>query len=73
MWDASLRDRRFRVPEPTVTPECRLCWKVFDLQHPLIEATDQYVYARCPYCGSSFPIRHGDYEAFLERGKLRAL
>jgi Zn finger protein HypA/HybF involved in hydrogenase expression len=53
-------DRRFRAKAPSLTPECRLCWRtvVLDPQH--VEVTDQHVYVRCPHCGGSFPIRHSD-------------
>ena len=67
------RERRFRPPEARLTPECRLCWRIIELDHGQIETTEQHVYVRCPYCGGSFPIRHSDHQALLERPSLRLL
>jgi len=67
MTESGLRDRRFRTASPSVTPECRLCWRIVVLEPQYIEATEQHVYVRCPHCGGSFPIRHSDYEAFAGR------
>ncbi len=67
MTESGLRDRRFRTASSSVTPECRLCWRIVVLEPQYIEATEQHVYVRCPHCGGSFPIRHSDYEAFARR------
>ena len=64
MTDFGQGDRRFRAAAPSVTPECRLCWRIVVLEPQHIEATEQHVYVRCPHCGGSFPIRHSDAEAF---------
>jgi len=64
MSNADVRDRRFRVPGPALTPRCRLCWRTIALGRDLVETTDLHVYAHCPHCGGSFPIRHSDVGAF---------
>jgi hypothetical protein len=72
MRDASLNDRRFRTWDPSLAPgarPCRLCLNVDVLESAQIETTDMHVYARCPHCGGSYPIRHSDVDAL----KLRAL
>jgi hypothetical protein len=61
--DARVRDRRFRSWDPALPPgsrPCRLCLRVVALAPEQIETTDLHVYARCPACGRSFPIRHSD-------------
>jgi DNA-directed RNA polymerase subunit RPC12/RpoP len=58
-------DRRFRAMTPSLTRECRLCWRNVRLEPHDVEVTDQHVYVRCPNCGGSFPIRHSDAEAML--------
>jgi hypothetical protein len=65
MTDSGLGDRRFRAASPSLTPECRLCWRTVVLEPQHVEATEQHVYVRCPHCRGSFPIRHTDFEAFL--------
>ncbi len=62
-----VRERRFREPGPALTPECRLCWRTFDLERRDVESTEQHVYVRCPHCRGSFPIRHSDFAVLLER------
>jgi hypothetical protein len=34
------------------------------LDRDQVETTDVHVYAHCPHCGGSFPIRHSDVRAF---------
>ena len=61
MTESGLRERRFRTAASSLTPECRLCWRIVVLEPQHVEATEQHVYVRCPHCGGSFPIRHSDY------------
>ena len=67
MTEPGLRERRFRTRASSLTPECRLCWRIVVLEPQHIEATEQHVYVRCPHCRGSFPIRHSDYEVFAGR------
>jgi hypothetical protein len=67
MTGSGQAERRFRAAIPSVTPECRLCWRIVVLEPQHLEATDQHVYVRCPHCGGSFPIRHADAEALYRQ------
>ena len=63
MTDARVHERRFRSWDPGLTPgsrPCRVCLKVMVVDPAGIETTDLHVYARCPHCSCSFPIRHSD-------------
>jgi hypothetical protein len=66
MMQAREHDRRFRDWDPTLkagTRPCRLCLRVVEFAPSSIEKTDMHVYARCPNCEGSFPIRHSDVDA----------
>ena len=68
MNDARVNDRRFRTWDAALEPgsrPCRLCLRVLELEPSFIETTYVHVYARCPHCGGSFPIRHSDAHALL--------
>jgi WXG100 family type VII secretion target len=56
-------ERRFKTSDPALRPGarlCRLCFTVVSLEPGLIEKTATHDYVRCPHCGNSFPVRHGD-------------
>jgi hypothetical protein len=66
MTESNLRDRRFRSWDPSLqagTRPCRVCLRVVAVGRDAVETTLLHVYARCPECGGSFPIRHSDVEA----------
>ncbi len=65
MTGSGLGDRRFKATVASRAHECRLCWRTVVLEPEDIEVTEQHVYARCPKCQGSFPIRHSDMDAFL--------
>jgi hypothetical protein len=70
MSGANLNERRFRSWDPSLTPghrPCRLCLNILVLEPWHIETTSMHVYARCPHCGGSFPIRHSDVTELHER------
>ena len=67
MTGSGLGDRRYRPSPPSLTHECRLCWRTVVLEPKDVETTQQHVYVRCPKCRGSFPIRHSDLDAFLGR------
>jgi len=64
MTDArGAHERRFRSWDRELKPgtrQCRVCLKVVTIGVDDVETTDMHVYARCPACGCSFPIRHSD-------------
>jgi len=62
MTTTGVPERRFRAPAPSLSPECRLCWRPIDLDRSMLERTEQHVYVRCPHCRGSFPIRHRDVQ-----------
>ncbi len=56
-------ERRFKTSDPALRPGtrlCRLCFTVVSLEPDIIEKTATHDYVRCPHCGNSFPVRHGD-------------
>jgi WXG100 family type VII secretion target len=58
-------ERRFKTSDPALKPGtrlCRLCFTVVSLEPDIIEKTATHDYVRCPHCGNSFPVRHGDCE-----------
>lgn len=63
MAEDTERDRRFRGWDSSVAPgtrPCRICMRIVTLDPAQIERTYLHVYARCPECEVSFPIRHSD-------------
>lgn len=71
MTGSNVIERRYRAPAPALTPQCRLCWRQVDLDRQHVEITSQHVYARCPHCGGSFPIRHSDAATFATAAEAR--
>jgi WXG100 family type VII secretion target len=60
---AKVPERRFKTSDPALRPGtrlCRLCFTVVSLEPDIIEKTATHDYVRCPHCGNSFPVRHGD-------------
>jgi WXG100 family type VII secretion target len=58
-------ERRFKTSDPALRPGsrlCRLCFTVVSIEPGFIERTATHDYVRCPHCGNSFPVRHGDLE-----------
>jgi len=66
MTGSGLAERRYKPSPPSLTHECRLCWRTVVLELQDVEVTEQHVYVRCPNCRGSFPIRHSDLDAFFE-------
>jgi len=63
VFGAKVPERRFKTSDPALRPGtrlCRLCFTVVSLEPGLIEKTATHDYVRCPHCGNSFPVRHGD-------------